>query len=92
MVGYVDGVVRTEIDLEAFHAKRLRLFGVSNKLRTKAQRAAAIPAFVRDVWPLLNEGKLKPHIDRVFGFDDLPAAKTHMEAGDHIGKIVLTLS
>lgn len=91
VVGYVDGVVRTEIDLDALHAKRLCLFGVSNKLRTKAQRAAAIPAFVRDVWPLLQDGKLKPHIDQVFDFDDLPTAKQRMESGAHMGKMVLSL-
>ena len=42
-VGYVDGVVHADIDLEALHAKRLTLFGVSNKLRTKEQRSAAVP-------------------------------------------------
>ena len=35
MVGYVDGVLKAEIDLEALHAKRLTLFGVSNKMRTR---------------------------------------------------------
>ena len=34
-VGYVDGVLHADIDLEALHAKRLTLFGVSNKLRTQ---------------------------------------------------------
>src|SRR3546814_9214818 len=34
IVGYVDGVLRGDLDIEAFHAKRLTLFGVSNKLRT----------------------------------------------------------
>ena len=34
-VGYVDGVVHAEIDLETLHAKRLTVFGVSNKLRTR---------------------------------------------------------
>ena len=39
-------------DLGALHAKRLTLFGVSNKLRTKEQRAAAIPRFAAEVLPL----------------------------------------
>ena len=34
-VGYVDGVLHADLDLEALHAKRLTLFGVSNKLRTQ---------------------------------------------------------
>ena len=50
-VGYVDGVMRSEIDLEALHTKRLRLFGVSNKLRTAPQRAETVVGFVGDVLP-----------------------------------------
>jgi NADPH:quinone reductase-like Zn-dependent oxidoreductase len=33
-VGYVDGVLNAQIDLEAMHSKRLKLYGVSNKLRS----------------------------------------------------------
>src|SRR5882762_1113644 len=35
IVGYVDGVLKSEIDLEAVHARRLRIFGVSNKLKMR---------------------------------------------------------
>jgi NADPH2:quinone reductase len=31
-------------------------------------------------------------IDRVFGFDELPAAQAHMEANQHLGKIVLKVA
>ena len=41
-VGYVDNTLNATIDLEALHAKRLCLFGVSNKNRTPAQRADGI--------------------------------------------------
>jgi len=91
IVGYVDGVVRAELDLELLHAKRLRMYGVSNKLRTKAQRAAAVPAFARDVLPPLTDGRITPQIDSVFDFDQLPEAKAKMEAGGHVGKIVLRM-
>jgi hypothetical protein len=88
-VGYVDGVVHAELDLAALHAKRLTLFGVSNKLRSKAQRAAAVPGFVADVLPHVAAGRIKPQIDQVFDFAQLPEAKARMEAGGHVGKIVL---
>ena len=91
-VGYVDGVVHADLDLAALHSKRLTLFGVSNKLRTKAQRAAAVPAFVADVMPYFAAGRIRPQIDRVFEFSKLEAAKTRMEAGDHVGKIVLRIA
>ena len=89
VVGYVDGVVRSELDLEMLHAKRLCMYGVSNKLRSKAQRAAALPAFVRDVLPALQDGRITPQIDSVYGFADLPQAKARMEAAGHVGKMVL---
>lgn len=88
-VGYVDGVVHADIDLEALHAKRLTVFGVSNKLRSKAQRTAAVPRFVQEVLPHFASGRIVPQIDQVVGFDQLPQAKARMEAGAHVGKIVL---
>jgi NADPH:quinone reductase-like Zn-dependent oxidoreductase len=90
-VGYVDGVVHADIDLEALHAKRLTVFGVSNKLRTKAQRSAAVPRFVAEVMPHIAAGRIKPHIDQVFDFARLKEAKARMEAGGHVGKIVLRM-
>lgn len=92
MVGYVDGVLEAPIDLKALHTKRLTLFGVSNKLLSKAQRAATIPGFVNDILPLFSNGSLQPVIDNVFPFDDLPEAKRHMESGKHIGKISLEIA
>ncbi len=90
-VGYVDGVVHADIDLEALHAKRLTVFGVSNKLRSKAQRSAAVPRFIAEVLPLFATGRIVPQIDQVMDFAQLPQAKARMEAGAHAGKIVLTM-
>jgi len=88
-VGYVDGVLKSEIDLEALHSRRLKLFGVSNKLRTAAQRALTVQGFTRDWLPLFASGKLKPIVDRVYDFADLPKAVERMEADAHVGKIVV---
>ena len=90
-VGYVDGVLHADLDLEAQHAKRLTLFGVSNKLRTKEQRASAVPRFVADVMPHVAAGRIKPQIDQVVDFARLEEAKARMEAGSHVGKIVLRM-
>jgi NADPH2:quinone reductase len=88
-VGYVDGVVQAELDLAALHAKRLTLFGVSNKLRSKAQKSAAVPAFVEQVMPHIAAGRIRPQVDQVFDFARLAEAKHRMETGGHVGKIVL---
>jgi NADPH:quinone reductase-like Zn-dependent oxidoreductase len=88
-VGYVDGVMRSEIDIEALHTKRLHLFGVSNKLRDAAQRAETVRGFATDVLPAIADGRIRPVIDRVCAFAELPAAVARMEAGAHLGKIVV---
>ena len=90
-VGYVDGVVHADIDLEALHARRLAVFGVSNRLRTKEQRSAAIPSFIADVMPHIATGRIQPLIDRVFDFSELANAKARMEAGAHTGKIIVRM-
>lgn len=89
MVGYVDGVLQAELDLATLHAKRLQVFGVSNKLRTPQQRADQVSAFKRDWLPWFQSGRLRPLVDRVVPFEDLAEAKAAMEAGEHVGKIVL---
>jgi NADPH:quinone reductase-like Zn-dependent oxidoreductase len=90
-VGYLDGSMKSEIDLDALHSKRLKLFGVSNKLRTAPQRAATVEGFKRDFLPLFASGKLKPLIDRSYDFKDLPKAKDYMESNAAVGKIVIKL-
>lgn len=91
MVGYVDGILRAELDLQALHAKRLTLFGVSNKLRSAQQRSAAVPAFSAELVPAFSTGRIKPIVDRVFPFEQLAQAKAHMEADRHVGKVVLAM-
>jgi len=92
MVGYVDGQLKTELDIEALHARRLTLFGVSNKMRTPQHRAADVPGFVRDILPAVADGRIKPPVDRVFPLGELEAARAHMQADRHLGKIVLAIA
>jgi NADPH:quinone reductase-like Zn-dependent oxidoreductase len=90
-VGYVDGVLNAEIDLQALHAKRLTLFGVSNKLRSPGQRAEGVPGFKADVLPALADGRIQPLVDRIFPFEQLAQARACMEANQHLGKLVLDM-
>ena len=88
-VGYVDGVLKAEIDIEALHAKRLSLFGVSNKLRTPEQRAESLPAFKKQILPLVEAGQVTPMIYKTIPFENLLEAKAMMDGNQHLGKIVL---
>jgi len=90
-VGTLDGVLRSEIDIDALHAKRLHLFGVSNRLRTPEMRAETVRGFVADVLPALADGRIRPLIDRVYPFEQLPEAKRLMESNAHLGKIVVRM-
>jgi NADPH:quinone reductase-like Zn-dependent oxidoreductase len=90
-VGYLDRTMTSEVDLEALHSKRLRLFGVSNKLRTAAQRAETVRGFVRDLLPALADGRMRPLVDKVFPFAELPAAQAYMESDAQVGKIAISL-
>jgi NADPH:quinone reductase len=88
-VGHLDHVLSAILDIEALHRKRLTVFGVSNRLRTSGQRAETVRAFARDVLPYFEDGRLRPLVDRVFGFDELPAAIAFMESDAQVGKIVV---
>ena len=88
-VGHLDHVLSATLDIEALHRKRLTVFGVSNRLRTAAQRAETVRAFARDMLPYFEDGRLRPLVDRVFGFDELPAALAFMESDAQVGKIVV---
>ena len=91
-VGYVDGVYRNEIDLQDLHANRHVVFGVSNSRLNSEGRAASVRGFVRDVLPAFNDGSIVPLIDRVYPFDELPAAKAYMESNAQVGKIVIRVA
>ncbi|WP_249223074.1 zinc-binding dehydrogenase [Noviherbaspirillum sp. L7-7A] len=90
-VGYVDGVLHADIDLQALHARRLVLFGVSNKQLGSAGRAAAAQRFRQDVLPMLADGRVRPLIGEVYPFDRLAEARAAMESNAHLGKIVIAV-
>lgn len=91
IVGYVDGVMTAELDLEAAHGKRLEIFGVSNSPLSPQMRAAATAGFERDVLPAIADGRIQPIVDRVFPFAELPAAKSYVDANAQIGKVIVRL-
>jgi NADPH2:quinone reductase len=92
IVGHVDGVMKAEVDLGALHRKRLRIFGVSNAMRTAAQREATVAGFIRDIMPRVASGQIKPLIDRTLPFDAVPEAHRAMMADAHVGKIIIRVA
>jgi NADPH2:quinone reductase len=91
IVGYVDGSLGAPLDLGAVHSKRLEIFGVSNRLRSAAERAETVAGFKRDCLAWFADGTIEPLVDRVFDFDAIGEAKTYFDRNAHIGKVVLRM-
>jgi NADPH:quinone reductase len=89
VVGYVDRVMESPLDIGLLHEQRLKIYGVSNKLRTAAQRSATVQGLIRDVLPLLASGRIRPLIARTYDFAALPEARAFMQSDAQVGKIVL---
>jgi NADPH2:quinone reductase len=91
IVGYVDGALEAPLDLGEVHSKRLEIFGVSNRLRSAAERAETVAGFKRDCLSWFGDGTIVPLVDRVFEFDAIAEAKAYFDRNAHVGKVVLRL-
>jgi len=61
-------------------------------LRHADQRAETVLGFAKDMLPFFVSGKLKPVVEQVFDFDDLPKAQQAMQMNTHLGKLVLKVA
>lgn len=88
-IGVQNGPVR-ELNLMTMLTKRLTHTGSTLRSRSVAEKAQIAQELEQQVWPLLQQGTLKPLIFQVFRLEDAAKAHALMESGMHIGKIVLT--
>jgi len=88
-IGVQNGPAK-ELNLMPMLAKRLTHTGSTLRSRSVAEKAQIAQELEQHVWPLLQQGKLKPLIFRTFRLEEAAEAHALMEAGTHIGKIVLT--
>jgi NADPH2:quinone reductase len=85
------GGATATLDLGQLWLKRLRLIGVTFRTRSEAERLACIQACARDMLPFLQDNKIQWAIDRTFALDEIHSAHAYLMAGEHSGKIVLTV-
>ncbi len=83
------GGSRGELDLGLLMRKRASVQSASIRARPTAEKAAIVAAVREHVWPLIAAGSVSPVIDRVLPLADAPEAHRLMEAGSHVGKILL---
>ena len=81
-----------EIQIFDIMRRRLTLTGSTLRPRTVEFKTMVADEIVKTVWPFVQGGRLKPVIDSVFPLAEVTEAHARMEAGGHVGKIVLTVS
>jgi NADPH2:quinone reductase len=67
----------------------LTLTGSTLRPRPASEKGVIAVELLTHVWPLLDSGEIRPHIDTVFELGDAMAAHELMESSVHMGKIVL---
>ncbi len=78
-----------EINVAALMVRRLMMTGSTLRARPVSFKTLVAEELQRHVWPLVVEGKLRPVMDQSFPLAEAAAAHARMEAGAHIGKIIL---
>lgn len=87
----VQGGAKATIPIFELMMKRLTLTGSTLRARDTGFKAMVADELARTVWPHVEAGRLKPVMDKVFPLEQAAEAHRRMEAGDHVGKIVLTM-
>lgn len=78
-----------QIDLRRIMQKQATLTGSMLRPRSSDEKARLTAAVRERVWPLIETGRIKPVIDRMFDFADVASAHAYMDSGTHKGKVVL---
>ena len=80
-----------EVNFANLLMKRLSVTGSTLRAQSFAQKEIMTQEILEHVYPHLNNGAIKPFVDRVFLLDDVADAHTYMQSGVHMGKIVLQM-
>ena len=80
-----------QVDLARLMLKRIVLTGSTLRSRPADEKARLIAAVEATVWPWVAAGRVRPPIEATYPLEQASAAHLRLEAGDHVGKIVLTV-
>jgi tumor protein p53-inducible protein 3 len=80
-----------ELNLGAVLGKSLRIIGTRLRARPLAQKINITQKFKERFWPLLEAGRLKPVIDKIFPIKEAQAAHAYVRQNRNIGKVVLEM-
>jgi NADPH2:quinone reductase len=87
-IAFLQGM-KAELNMVQMMTRRLTLSGSTLRPQSDLAKARIADQLREKVWPLLASGRIGPVMDLEFALADASKAHARMEAGDHIGKIVL---
>jgi NADPH2:quinone reductase len=85
----VQGGMKAEVNMAVVMSRRLTLTGSTLRPRSDTFKALLAQEIAENVWPFVESGQLRPVMDSTFPLAEAAAAHARMEAGGHVGKIVL---
>jgi putative PIG3 family NAD(P)H quinone oxidoreductase len=85
----LQGGTRAELDLGTLLGKRASVSATTLRSRPLEEKAAICAAVVEQAWPLVESGAIRPVVDRVLPMRDAELAHRAVEAGEHVGKVLL---
>ena len=88
----VQGGPRAEVNMALVMTRRLMLTGSTMRARSVRFKGLVARELLDNVWPLVENGSLRPVMDRTLPLARAGEAHAVMEAGAHIGKIVLEVT
>ena len=83
--------VKTEIDLKNIYVRNVRIIGSTLRSRTPEVKAQILAELVKNVWPKVETGEVKPTIYKVLPIREAEAAHDILYKGQNVGKVVLTV-
>ena len=89
-IAYQSGMSAT-VNFAPMLMKRLSLLATTLRARSNDEKGAIRDAVLREVWPLIEAGRIKPIVDRIYPLAQAAEAHKRMAGSEHIGKILLTL-
>jgi NADPH:quinone reductase-like Zn-dependent oxidoreductase len=80
---------KTEIDLKNIYVRNVRIIGSTLRSRTPAVKAQILAELVKNVWPKVSSGEVKPTIHKILPITSAEEAHDILYKGQNIGKVVL---
>lgn len=82
---------KTEIDLKNIYVRNVRIIGSTLRSRTPEMKAFILSELVKNVFPKIETGEVKPTIYKTLPVTEAEAAHEILYKGENVGKVVLTL-